>query len=121
MDKSEIKLYKTDDEARKDFHSYENDWTYNILEYCAMHKTGLKLAVEEGENGDLFITASNFEDWAHHMCHDEGLTGREVATYKVQLSKQFQVLTEKNDEKAGLTKMFLPYQIKASINSKHKS
>ncbi len=100
MDKSEIRVYESDEGAMEHIASFEKDWDYDPVEYSATHVTGLKLLYQEKENGDLDVISDyeSYKAWAAKMCH-EGLTGREVAIYRERLAQEFEALSEKHDEK----------------------
>lgn len=106
MNKSEIRQYKSEEEALKKIASFEADWSYNILEYSAMHKTGLKLCLQESTLEYQSVASENFSDWAHHMCHDEKLTGREISMYQRRLLQEFLALSERNSERIAVFNAF---------------
>jgi len=100
MDKANIRVYESDEDAMEHISSFEKDWDYDPVEYSATHVTGLKLLYQEKENGDLDVISDyeSYKAWAAKMCH-EGLTGREVAIYRERLAQEFEALSEKHDEK----------------------
>jgi len=119
MEKSDFRLYEKDEDAAKDVKAYRDDWDfYDILAYAAKHKTGLKLRVEQDENGELNIVSENFAEWSYHMAHDEKMSGHEVSTYKRQLAQEFKVLLEENDRKAGAIQTFFPYALAKASQDK---
>lgn len=119
MDKKEIKIYN-DKEAREKISDFKNDWT-EMVNSASMHKTGLKLFVQENESGNLEIVSKNFEDWAMHMAHDEGLNGREIYTYRTRLSQEFEALFLQYMKRMETCSEMMPYMMEQALKNKHSS
>ncbi len=121
MTKREIHTYDSDEDAIKKVSSFEKDWNYDLLAHTAMHKTGLKLAIEIDGDEQIVVSSENASDWAHHMIFHEKFTKREVLTYRNALLQEFLALYHHNLDKEKVISEMFPYMYAQSLSNKYHS
>ncbi len=121
MDRRDVHIYASEEDALKKVSSFEKDWDYNLLAHTGMHKTGLKLAIESDENEQIVVSSENVSDWVHHMIYDEKFTKREVLTYRNGLLQEFLALYYHNLDKEKVIGEMFPYMYAQSLNNKYYS